>query len=135
MITRMVLSLLGPLGRDVLEFYIAHSAVINGIVVIYALVLLLARRNLQRIQARAVEELRRHLPLGQAADLAALPAGFSWDDMIRQSSFFPFVAGPNHWIPRLSRAGEIGRMSPLSKLLERLTEASPPAAGGSQSSS
>ncbi|HLB65765.1 MAG TPA: hypothetical protein VJJ46_13055 [Anaerolineales bacterium] len=126
MIRRMVLYLLGPLGREVLEFYIAHSAVINGIVVIYALVLLLARRNLQRIEARAVEELKARVPFEQAAALTGLPAGFSWTDIIRQSSFFPFVAGPNHWFPRLSRPGEIDRMSPLPRLLERIQGAAPP---------
>jgi hypothetical protein len=123
----MVLYLLGPLGREVLEFYIAHSAVINGLVVIYALVLLLARRNLARIEARAAAELAAHSP-GGPSGLSSFPPGFSWPDIIRQSSFFPFVAGPNHWIPRLSRPGQIESLSPLSRLLERIEGPKPPGA-------
>lgn len=129
MIRRMVLYLLGPLGREVLDFYIANSAVINGIVVIYALVLLLARRNMGLIEARAAAELSARAPGGSAAGLTSFPAGFSWPDIIRQSSFFPFVAGPNHWIPRLCRPGEIEGISPLSRLLERIEGPKPPAAG------
>jgi hypothetical protein len=125
----MVLSLLGPLGREVLDFYIAHSAVINGLVVIYALVLLLARRNLARIEARAAAELTALLPAGGAGGMTSLPPDFSWPVIIRQSSFFPFVAGPNHWIPRLSRPGEIATISPLSRLLERIEGPTPPAPG------
>jgi hypothetical protein len=125
----MVLYLLGPLGREVLDFYIANSAVINGLVVIYALVLLLARRNLARIEARAATELATQLPAGGAAGLTTFPPGFSWPVIIRQSSFFPFIAGPNHWIPRLCRPGEVESISPLSRLLERIEGPTPPASG------
>jgi hypothetical protein len=129
MIRRMVLYLLGPLGREVLDFYIAHSVVINGLVVIYALILLLARRNLARIEARAAAELAARLPAGGAAAMTSFPSDFSWPAIIRQSSFFPFVAGPNHWIPRLSRPGEVESISPLSRLLERIGGPTPPAPG------
>jgi hypothetical protein len=123
----MVLYLLGPLGREVLDFYIAHSAVINGLVVIYALILLLARRNLARIEARAAAELAARLPSGGATGLTSFPPDFSWPVIIRQSSFFPFIAGPNHWIPRLCRPGVIETISPLPRLLERIEGSAPPA--------
>jgi hypothetical protein len=129
MVRQMILQLLGPLGRQVLAFYIAHSAVINGLVVIYALILLLARRNLLRIEASALEDLRARVPLDGVARLSDFPAGFSWPDIIRKSSFFPFVAGPTHWFPRLSRPADLQRISPLPRLLERIEGAAPPAAG------
>jgi hypothetical protein len=135
MVRQIILQLLGPLGRQALAFYIDHSAVINGLVVIYALVLLLARRNLQRIQAGALQDLRSRLSTDDLARLDEFPPGFSWPDIIRKSSFFPLVAGPSTWLPRPCRPADLHRISPLPRLLERIEGAAPPAAGaGGQAS-
>jgi hypothetical protein len=92
MVRQLVNWILGPWGRDILAFYVAHSAWINGVVVLYGVVLMVANLNLRRIERAA------------KADPRASGSGGSdeayWEDTISRVSFFPLVAGSRSLIPR-----------------------------------
>jgi len=92
MVRSLVNWLLGPWGRDVLAFYVAHSLWINGAIVLYGVVLTAAHLNLRRIE-RAVQA-------RQNADGAAPSVDAFWIEIIDQASFFPLVAGPRSLTPR-----------------------------------
>jgi hypothetical protein len=92
MVRALVNWLLGPWGREVLAFYVAHSLWINGAVVLYGALLTVAHLNLRRI-ARAADPHR-------GADGSAPADDAFWTAMIKQASCFPLVAGPRSLIPR-----------------------------------
>lgn len=120
MIRTFVLYMLGPWGRQVLQFYLDHSLWINGLVVAYGVLLAVAHLNLRRLENRAVEALRRRRSLGQgSATMAAGP--LAWEEIIPGASFFPFVAGKTGLIPRRCRPDVLERLIPASRL-EKLLE-------------
>jgi hypothetical protein len=88
-----------------LAFYSAHSLWINGGVVLYGIVLTAAHINLRRIQ-RAAQARREQS--GQKGEASAGNA--FWVETIRESSFFPLVAGPRSLIPRRTTAANLGRL-------------------------
>src|SRR5512139_1725842 len=92
MVRGLVNWLLGPWGRDVLAFYVAHSLWINGAIVLYGIVLTAANLNLRRID-RAVQIYRE-------AHGAVPQDDAFWAAIIEQASFFPLVAGPRSLTPR-----------------------------------
>ncbi len=122
MIRAFVLYMLGPLGRQALEFYLEHSLWINGLVVVYGALLALAHLNLRRLERRAVERLLGTAPPGpRAADSA--PAAVPWEEIIASASFFPFVAGPTGLVPRRCRPDVLERLIPASRLKKLMEEA------------
>jgi hypothetical protein len=123
MLRAMVAYLLGPLGRQVLAWYVANSAWVNTIVVLYGVLLVVAQRNLHRIEQRALQTVQAGLK-GTAKD-AQHVAGFSWQDIIEQSSFFPFVARGNSLLIHRSKSETLEKLMPLAGLLERARKESP----------
>ncbi len=116
--------MLGPSGVRVLEFYIAHSAAINGLVVLYAILLLVARLNLRRIEERAVRQVQRQLDAaGYTGDRRARAhppaADLAWPEIVAQGSRFPLVVGAKGWYPRLATPDNVARLLPVQALVER----------------
>lgn len=143
MIRRLVEYFLGPLGMQVLTFYVEHSLAVNSVVVLYGLVLTLAHLNLRRIEAAAVRALRAETenqrgagpkPSGRRgtasgprdsegghparADGAAIP----WEAVIAQASFFPLVARGTSLVPRRTRAAALEVLCPTVDLLKKLEQ-------------
>jgi len=115
MVRGLVNWLLGPFGRDVLAFYVAHSLWINGAIVLYGLVLTAAHLNLRRIE-RSVQAYRN-------ADGSAPAEDAFWAAVIEQASFFPLVAGPRSLAPRRTTVSNL-------RLLTEPPTAPPPMGSG-----
>lgn len=122
MIRALVQYMLGPLGRQALQFYIDHSLWINGLVVAYGALLAVAHLNLRRLEARAVEALLSQPSAGKPVHDAAT-APVSWEEIIASASFFPFVAGKTGLIPRRCRPDVLDRLIPFSRLEKLLEDA------------
>lgn len=122
MIRTFVLYMLGPWGRQALQFYLDHSLWINGVVVIYGALLAIAHLNLRRLEARAVETLLRMQSQGKQDRHREAPS-VSWEHIIAGSSFFPFVAGKTGLIPRRCRPEVLERLIPASRLQSLLNHA------------
>lgn len=125
MIDGFIRGTLGPLGVTVLDFYIANSIWINGLVLLYALLVVLARRSFDLSRQSLIAFLQRSH--GQQFDqgnprsiLKALKKiSIPWDQAVGSSSF-PFLASPGSiWIyPR--NPATLQKLLPLEKLAELL---------------
>jgi hypothetical protein len=100
---------LGVWGRALLHFYEANAAVINGLALLYGVVLYVSWDNLRRIRERmvkaVVDQLQERTDIAPKTDPHALleQVTLPWDEAIAQSRF-PLVA--RHWAffpRRLSR--------------------------------
>jgi len=117
--------MLGPSGVRVLEFYIANSVPINGLIVLYAALLLLARYNLRRIESLAVRHVQQQLDAAGVSPAAAAARkrppipGPAWPEILAQGSRFPFVAGAKSWYPRPARPDTMERLLPLHELIRQ----------------
>lgn len=126
MVRQFVTFMLGEFGGRVLQFYIDHSLAINGIVVAYGAVLLVAHLNLRRIEKAALETVRRGLRSSRGADETspsadAILEGLCWREIIAQASFFPLVARGNSLIPRPSNVSNVEKLIPVSRLRQQIS--------------
>jgi len=132
MIRRMVEYMLGPLGMQVLAFYTEHSLIINGVVVLYGLVLTLAHLNLRRIEAAALQALQTeaggkssggpevHASGKRRPNAGMGPAVVPWEAVIAQASFFPLVAHGTSLVPRRARPDALEALCPSPRLHKKL---------------
>jgi hypothetical protein len=102
MVRQLVNWILGPWGREVLAFYVANSVWINGAVVLYGVVLLVANLNLRRIERGAAA-----FPNLGAPDSSRRAY---WAEAVIRFSFFPLVAGSRSLIPRRTTAASVLRL-------------------------
>lgn len=106
MVRQLVNWLLGPWGRDILAVYVANSAWINGVVVLYAVLLTAANLNMRRIERAARADPRA---IGSTESDRAY-----WEEIIARASFFPLVAGSRSLIPRRTNVRNILRLVALA---------------------
>jgi len=135
-IRRLVEYMLGPLGMQVLAFYTEHSLIINGVVVLYGLVLTLAHINLRRIEAAAMRALQADAgaksdgPKPRASGKPRANAGTGqgvvpWEAVIAQASFFPLVARGTGLVPHRARPEALEALCPGSELLKKIAQNPP----------
>lgn len=133
-----VRSMLGPWGQKLLDFYIANSLWINGLILLYFLLLFLSRWSyrrsliailagikalyLQEQQKYSVRELKARL---NAADITL------WQDGLRATPW-PLIAGPHDLIPRLKTAQALRRLFPPDDLVELFNPDAPSPAENKQ---
>ncbi len=119
MIYAFIRSFIGEIGRTIMDFYIANSLVINGLILFYALIVFVAQRNylfvlkkifesLGLIKENAKNKLVRKV---NAKDYAKL----SWDD-IRKGAWFPFISAPGKWTFRLCSTNYLMEEFTLEKI-------------------
>ena len=105
MIFAFVRSLIGSVGRAIMDFYIANSLVINSAILLYAVLVFLARRNYYFILNAILLETGL-LETGKSAlkktkltktDFAKI----NWD-LLKSKVKFPFLALPRKWTLRLA---------------------------------
>jgi hypothetical protein len=126
MIRRMVEFFLGPLGMQVLAFYVEHSLIINSAVVLYGLVLTLAHLNLRRIESAALRLLQAEAAGRTDQDPPLAPGGgLAWEKVIAQASFFPLVARGTSLLPRRTHPAALRALCPASDLAARLEQQRP----------
>lgn len=100
MIFAFIRGYIGGFGRALMDFYIANSFVINGLLLFYALLVFIAQRNylfilkkiflaLGLIKEGEKNKLVRKV---SAADYQRI----SWDEL-RKGVWFPFIAAPGKW--------------------------------------
>jgi hypothetical protein len=107
MVRQLVNWILGPWGREILAFYVANSAWINGAVVLYAVVLTAANLNMRRIARAARADPRS---VGSAESDTAY-----WEEIIARASFFPLVAGSRSLIPHHTNVHNLLRLLALER--------------------
>lgn len=126
-------SMLGPWGQRLLDFYLANSLWINGLILLYFGVLFLSRWNYRRAQAAILARLQARYPLTggpkAARDVRARLAqdGAPWDEGLRATAW-PLIAGPRGIVPRLKTAGALQQLLPLDALAALYAEQAAPAA-------
>lgn len=115
-------SMLGPWGQRLLDFYLAHSLWINGLILLYFGVLFLSRWNYRRAQAAIVAGLQARYPEATgpkaARDIRARldQDGAPWDAGLR-ATIWPLIAGPRSLAPRLKSARALQQLLPLDDLV------------------
>ncbi len=117
--------MLGPSGVRVLEFYIAHSLPINGLIVLYAALLLGARLNLRRIEQLALAEVRQQLEAARQSSTTRRKGrvripGPAWPELLARGSRFPLVAAGKAWYPRPATAATVEKLLPLQALVDHV---------------
>lgn len=125
---------LGVWGRALLHFYEANAAIINGIILVYGVVLYLSWDNLKRIRERIVrvvaDQIREWPDITRKTEPHTLleRVTLPWDEAIAQTRF-PLVA--RHWafLPRRLSREAVESLLPADDLvaeaLEMVTGAKP----------
>jgi hypothetical protein len=127
MIDAFIRATLGPWGTAVLDFYISNSLWINGLILLYAFLVVLARRTFELGRHTLIASLRSSYDSQfekkePSAVLKVLEKiNIPWDQALG-SSYFPFVTPPGSiWIYPKSLV-TIQKLLSLEQLAERLVK-------------
>ena len=123
MIYAFIRATLGPIGVAVLDFYIANSLWINGLVLLYGLLVVLAQRSFERscqtlvgdLQSQYGQQFQQKSPKSVLNTLKKI--SIPWDRALGSSSF-PLMTPPGsiRIYPKSLRTFQ--RFLPLEKLAE-----------------
>ena len=127
MIYAFIRATLGTAGAAVLDFYVANSLWINGLILLYALLVVFARRTFDLCQQGLVSSLQdqygmqfqkqKSAPLLRILKTASIP----WEHALGRSSF-PFMTPPGSIRVYPKNLETFQRFLPLEKLAELLKE-------------
>ncbi len=100
MIYAFIRNYIGSFGRALMDFYVANSLAINGLILAYALIVFLAHRNYFYAIDRIIIELglikqgekNKLVRKVNSTDLSKVQWG-----KIRRSIWFPFISEPKKW--------------------------------------
>ena len=127
MVNIFIRGMLGTGGSAILDFYLAHSFWINGLILLYALLIVLARRSFEASSQLLIRSLQsKYGPQfekrGSAAILKILKKmTIPWDQALGNSSF-PFLTPPGSiWIYPRSPV-TLQKFLTLEQLAERLAK-------------
>jgi hypothetical protein len=129
--------MLGPWGQRLLDFYLANSLWINGLILLYFAVLFASRWNYRKAQAAILAGLQARYPATTgkkaARDIRARldQDGAPWEEGLRATAW-PFIAGPRGLLPRLKNARALQQLFPLDALATLYAEQTTPAAARKQ---
>jgi hypothetical protein len=125
MIDGFIRGMLGTSGKAILNFYIANSIWINGLILFYALVVVLARRAFDASRQSLIASLQRQYGerferKGPGSVLGALKKiSIPWDQALEHTSF-PLLSPPGSmWIYPKNPA-TLQKLLPLETLAELL---------------
>ncbi len=93
-----------------LAFYTENSAIINGLIVLYGLVLFLCNRNFLAVKKQAKSTLSKI----SKKDLAKV----TWGDVLIPTEKIQLIANIKSWIPRKASATNLERLFPIKSLIE-----------------
>lgn len=100
MIFAFVRSLIGSIGRLIMDFYIANSLIINSVILLYAFVIFLSRRNyffILNIILREIgiyDEEKKAIKKKQISNSDFM--NIKWDS-VKSRVKFPFITLPKQW--------------------------------------
>ena len=115
----MVRSMIGVFGRALMDFYIANSLVINGLILGYALIVYISQRNYFFALERIIVELglikegekNKLIRKVNSSDYTRL----KWD-MVRKGIWFPFISEPKKWTFRFCTTNYLKSEFSLDKI-------------------
>lgn len=127
MINIFIRGTLGPLGVAVLDFYIANSLWINGLVLLYGLLVVLARRSFElsrqflitSLQSKYGSRFEQRKP--EAVLRALKKLSIPWEQALGSSSF-PFVTPPGSIRIFPKKLATLQKLLPLEILAQHLTK-------------
>jgi hypothetical protein len=107
MIYAFIRNYIGGFGRALMDFYVANSLVINGLILGYALIVFLSHRNYFFALEKIIVELglikegekNKLVRKVNSTDLTSL----MWDK-VRKAIWFPFISEPKKWTFRFFSA-------------------------------
>lgn len=123
MIDAFVRSILGDWGSVALDFYIANSLWINGIILVYALLVVLSHRNFKRVTRNVLsflhEKYGSQLQKKGKGSLVQMmkKANIPWDDILNRK-WNPFLTPPGSIRLFLNNQKSIEKLLPLEKIAE-----------------
>ena len=101
MIFAFVRSLIGNFGRAFMDFYIENGFVINGIILIYALLIFITHRNYLIALEKIIIELRNSNESLRNKQIKKINISqynkIRWE-VLRKSIWFPFISEPKKWV-------------------------------------
>jgi hypothetical protein len=127
MIDAFIRSILGKWGNIALDFYIANSLWINGILLIYALLVVLSRRNFKSVTERILsfltEKYGSQLQKKGTGSLVLMikKANIPWDDILKRP-WNPFISPPGSIRLFLSNQRSIEKFLPLEKIADLIKQ-------------
>jgi hypothetical protein len=125
MIDGFIRATLGPVGVTVLDFYIANSLWINGLVLLYGLLVVLARRSFELSRQSLINSLQNQYGprFEQRKPEAVLrilkKLSIPWKDALVSSSF-PFITPPGSIRIFPKRLATLQKLLPLETLAQFL---------------
>lgn len=126
MIDGFIRGTLGPLGVTILDFYIANSIWINGLILLYGLLVVLARRSFELSRQSLISALQsQHPQQFEHKKLASVlntlkKINIPWEQSLESSSF-PLIAPPGSILVYPKKLETFQKLLPLDKLAEILT--------------
>ncbi|MDP2965406.1 MAG: hypothetical protein Q8N39_05120 [Pelolinea sp.] len=119
MIYAFIRSFIGGFGRALMDFYIANSLVINGLLLGYALIVFISHRNYFLALERIIVELGL-IKEGEKNKLirkvnSSDYTGLQWDK-VRKGIWFPFISEPKKWTFRFCTTHYIKSEFSLEKI-------------------
>jgi hypothetical protein len=127
MVDVVIRDLLGNWGSFLLDTYLKYSLYINAAVLLYALLIILSRRNYRQIRESLQRDLRiRYQAQIKNKDHRSIVAmldrnGIPWEQALSASKF-PFIAHPRGLTIHTRSARNLQRMIPVNSLASSLAE-------------
>ncbi len=125
MIFAFIRSTLGTFGNTLLDFYIANSIWINGLILLYALLVVVSRRSfdlsrqllLSSLQSQYGQQFQKKRPESVLKTLKK--TSIPWEEALRRTSI-PFVTPPGSIRIYPKNLETFQKFMPLEKLAELL---------------
>jgi hypothetical protein len=127
MIDSFIRGILGPLGSRVLDFYIANGLWINGLLLLYALLVVLARRTFDLGRQFLVETIQKEygpqIEHQKSESILKVLRNISipWERAIG-SSPFPLITPPGSMLVYPKNLATFQRLVPPEKIAELLVK-------------
>ncbi len=129
MVDVVVRSFIGEWGQRILDFYLDNSLWINGLVLLYFVIIVFARRNYRFIIISLVEnlkvkygsQLKGENPKQISKQLTRID--IPWDTALKTSSF-PFITPPGGFRPYLKNEKTFHKLLSNETLAEVIVESS-----------
>lgn len=129
MIDAFIRSFLGDWGSTLLDFYLENSLWINGILLLYVLIVVLSRRNYRitlyslcnnlKAKYNAQVNGKNRKQLERTLNRIEIP----WDEALKSSSF-PLIASPKGLLPHYKSTKTLQHLYPNETLVDTLIELS-----------
>jgi hypothetical protein len=126
MVDTVIRGMLGTWGQALYDFYLQYSLYINAALLIYAVLIVLARRNYHLIQRALLQSLKNQYPalidrktekqIAAALKKQSIP----WEQAI-QASRYPFLTTSHGITPHIKNIPTLQRLFPLETLAGLLT--------------